>query len=246
MSETGNTTMQFLVGTSGYSVKEWKGSFYPPKIAADEMLGFYAERFSTVEINNTFYRMPRASVLESWAAQTPEGFRFVLKVPQGITHRKRLKEIDEPVAYLLENASLLGKKLGALLCQLPPNFKKDMGRLDLFLNAVSGSVPIAFEFRHDSWYDDEVYERLRVHSCTLCIADTDESEARDLVGTANWGYVRLRSEGYTDQQLRDWIAKMRAQAWQRAYVFFKHEDTGTGPQLAARFTELAREGTQAS
>jgi len=230
--------MRFFVGTSGYSYKEWKGSFYPEKLAQKEMLSYYAQRFSTVEINNTFYRMPKAGVLESWAQQVPDGFRFVLKAPQKITHFKRLKDAEEETDYLLRTAAVLEGHRGPLLFQLPPNFKKDLPRLEPFLNLVGGT-PAAFEFRHESWFDDEVFECLRKNSCALCVADIDDSPCADLVNTAGWGYVRLRREDYTDEYLREWIERLRSQGWDEAYVFFKHEDAGIGPKLAARFLELA-------
>lgn len=231
--------MHFFVGTSGYSYKGWKGGFYPEKLPQKEMLSYYAQRFSTVEINNTFYRMPKQSVLESWAQQVPESFRFVLKAPQTITHRKRLAGAEEATDYFLRAASALLGRQGPILFQLPPNLKKDLRRLESFLELVSGRGASAFEFRHASWLDDGVFDVLRANSCALCVADTDENPVNNLISTADWGYVRLRSEGYSDQQLAQWIEKIRLQGWNEAYVFFKHEDTGTAPKLAARFLELA-------
>ena len=231
--------MHLFVGTSGYSYKEWKGSFYPAKLPQKDMLNYYAQRFSTVEINNTFYRMPKADVLESWATQVPDGFRFVLKARQTITHFRRLKDAQEPTDMLLSVAAALGQHQGPLLFQLPPNFKKDVPRLADFLELIGNRAQVAFEFRHESWFDDEVYDCLRAHACALCIADTDERPAADLVSTARWGYVRLRSEGYSDEQLSQWVERITARGWDEAYVFFKHEDAGIGPMLAARFLELA-------
>jgi len=231
--------MRFFVGTSGYSYKEWKGNFYPEKLPQKEMLSYYAQRFSTVEINNTFYRMPSASVVESWAHQTPDSFRFVLKAPQTITHRKRLKGAEEATDNLLRVAAVLKERQGPLLFQLPPNLKKDLARLEHFLSFIAGKTAAAFEFRHASWLDDEVYDCLRAHSCALCANDMDDAPSPDLVSTADWGYLRLRREGYTDESLGEWIAKLRSHDWNEAYVCFKHEDTGTGPKLAARFLELA-------
>jgi uncharacterized protein YecE (DUF72 family) len=230
--------MRFFVGTSGFSYKEWKGSFYPEKLPQKEMLGYYAARLSAVEINNTFYRMPKSSVIESWAAQVPDGFRFVLKASQRITHFMRLKNAEEPTAYLLRAASVLGQKRGPLLFQLPPNLKKDVATLQAFLECLDG-CPAAFEFRHESWFDEAVFEALRACSCALCHADVDDGDsAHDLVSTADWGYVRLRRESYTDEDLQRWVERFRAQRWNEAYVFFKHEDAATGPMLAARFVEL--------
>jgi uncharacterized protein YecE (DUF72 family) len=231
-------TMQFFVGTSGYSYKEWKGSFYPEKMPAKEMLGFYAGRFSTVEINNTFYRMPAPSVLESWASQVPENFRFVLKAPQAITHFKRLKDIQDPTERFLQVASVLKARLGPLLFQLPPNFKKDLPRLEGFLDLIPLGAAVALEFRHDSWFDDEVYSRMRTKSCALCVADSEDLPSPELVNTARWGMLRLRREAYTKPRLVEWIEKARSQNWDETYVFFKHEDSGTAPKFATQFLEL--------
>ncbi|MBI2826150.1 MAG: DUF72 domain-containing protein [Planctomycetia bacterium] len=231
--------MRFFVGTSGYSYKEWKGSFYPEKLPQNQMLSYYGQRFSTVEINNTFYRMPKASVLESWAGQVPEGFRFVLKASQRITHHRRLKDAVDETDYLLRTARVLERRLGPLLFQLPPDFKKDLPRLEAFLGLIDVETQAAFEFRHESWFDDEVFDCLRKNSCALCIGDVDDTPSSDLVKTAGFGYVRLRREAYNDQDLGEWIKRLRSEGWDEAYVFFKHEDAGAGPKLAARFLELA-------
>jgi uncharacterized protein YecE (DUF72 family) len=231
--------MRFFVGTSGYSYKEWKGTFYPEKLPQKEMLSYYAQRFSTVEVNNTFYRMPSVSVVQTWAQQVPDSFRFVLKVPQTITHHKRLKNAEEDTDYLLRTAAELKERQGPLLFQLPPNLKKDLPRLEAFLRFLGNRTPSAFEFRHESWFDDEVFDCLRANSCALCVADTDDFAHADLISTAGWGYMRLRREVYTDESLGEWIEKLRSQDWDEAYVFFRHEDAGTGPKLAARFLELA-------
>lgn len=231
--------MRFFAGTSGYSYKEWKGSFYPEKLPLNQMLGYYAQHFSTVEINNTFYRMPKTSVIESWAAQVPDGFRFVLKASQRITHFKRLKEAEEPTEYLFRAAAALKDRRGPILFQLPGNFKKDVSRLAAFLDLLETGTQAAFEFRHESWFDGEAFDCLRKKSCALCVADAEDTPRSDLVQTAGWGYVRLRRESYTDKELCEWIKKLSSQGWDEAYVFFKHEDAGTGPQLAARFLKLA-------
>jgi uncharacterized protein YecE (DUF72 family) len=229
--------MQVLVGTSGYAYKEWRGSFYPQDLKDAEMLRFYGERFPTVEINNTFYRMPKASVLAGWAQQVPPAFVFVLKGSQRITHMKRLKDAQEPLAYLLETALTLGPQLGPLLFQLPPYFKKDLARLRDFLALVPEGRAVAFEFRHESWLDEETYDALRGKNAAFVSADTDESgeAGAPVVPTADWGYLRLRRCDYTDAHLAAWSDRIRAQPWQRAFVFFKHEEAGTGPALAARF-----------
>jgi len=231
--------MQFFVGTSGYSYKEWKGSFYPEKLPQKEMLSYYGGRLSTVEINNTFYRMPKTAVLQTWAEQVPDDFRFVLKASQRITHQKRLKDVEDETDYLLSTASVLEQRLGAVLFQLPPFLKKDVPRLTEFLHLLPTTTRCAFEFRHDSWFDDEVYDVLRSKSCALCLADVDDADPPELVSTANFGYVRLRRPSYTKPALKKWLAKLQAQPWDDAYVFFKHEDEGTGPKLATQFREMS-------
>jgi uncharacterized protein YecE (DUF72 family) len=231
--------MKFLVGTSGYAYKEWKGSFYPEKLPQKEMLAHYATQFSAVEINYTFRRLPGPSVVESWAQQAPASFRFVLKARQVITHFKRLQNAEKETDDFLRIASILQERQGPILFQLPPNFKKDVARLAAFLGHIQGRAQAAFEFRHPSWFDADVYDCLREHGSALCVADAEDLPATDLVRTANWGYLRLREEGYTDKNLRKWIEKIRSQGWDEVYVFFKHEDAGTGPKLATRFLELA-------
>jgi len=225
------------VGTSGYSYKEWVGSFYPPKHPATRMLRYYGERFDTVEVNNTFYRAPTAGLLEKWSSEVPAGFRFVLKAPKRITHDRKLADVDDAVANLLEVSRTLAEKRGPFLFQLPPTFKKDRQRLEDFLVRL-GSAPAALEFRHPSWFDEEVYGVLRARGVALCLADTEETEP-PLVTTASWGYLRLRRPDYGDVELQTWIERARAQGWEEAFVFFKHEDEGKGPALAARFRELA-------
>jgi uncharacterized protein YecE (DUF72 family) len=232
--------MELLAGTSGYSYKEWKGNFYPEKLAADAMLRYYAERFPTVEINNTFYRMPAEGMLARWAAEVPDGFAFTLKAPQRITHQKRLKEAEGDVVEFLRRAAALGSKLGPLLFQLPPFFKKDLAVLGDFLAHLPPGRQIAFEFRNASWGDDAVYEMLRARGFMLCAADADKGDPAPLVATAGSGYLRLRREAYSDADLNDWVQRIAAQPWTRAYVYFKHEDEGAGPKFAARFAELWR------
>jgi len=232
--------MQLLVGTSGYSYKEWKGSFYPEKISAGEMLRFYAGHFRTVEINNTFYRMPDEAVLARWSEEVPGEFAFSLKAPQRISHQKRLREAESDVAEFLRRAAVMGSKLGPVLFQLPPFLRKDVPRLRDFLALVPADSRVAFEFRHDSWLDDSVYEALRAHSTMLCIADKDEGET-PLVATAGSGYVRLRRAQYDDAQLRAWVEQIAAQPWDRVYVYFKHEDAGLGAKFGLRFDQLWKE-----
>ena len=232
--------MQFFVGTSGYSYPKWKGSLYPEKLPQSQMLSYYAERFGAVEINNTFYKMPSASDVKSWASQVPPNFRFAIKAPQTITHFKRLKDAAEPTEQLFRMAGELKARLGPGLFGLPPNFKKDLPRLRTFLKLVPRNRQVAFEFRHESWFDGETFDCLRERRCALCIADAAELPRTKLSDTAGWGYIRLRRKNYTRKSLVDWIKKMRAMPWNEAYVFFKHEDTGTGPKFAVRFLELAK------
>jgi uncharacterized protein YecE (DUF72 family) len=229
--------VHLLTGTSGFAYREWKGSFYPEDLPASAMLRYYASQFSSVEINNTFYRMPAADTLAQWAADVPDDFTFVLKASQTITHRKRLKDVAEPVAYFFNAAAALGKKLGPVLVQLPPNMKRDVDRLNEFLPLIPEGRQVALEFRHESWFDDAVFDALRARRAALCIAHTDDLET-PFVATADWGYLRLRQVAYADATLLDWVRRVQAQDWSRVFVFFKHEDEGTGPRLAARFREL--------
>jgi uncharacterized protein YecE (DUF72 family) len=223
--------MQLLAGTSGYSFKEWLGHFYPEKLPASEMLRYYAERLGTVEINNTFYRMPEPAVLERWCTEVPESFAFTLKVRKRITHDKRLKEAGDDVAEFLRRAAALGGHLGALLFQLPPFLKKDVPRLRDFLAELPPGTPAAFEFRHVSWLDDEVYALLRERDVMLCIADTDEGDTPFVV-TSNRAYVRLRRTHYEDAELRVWAERIAAHRVPLTYVYFMHEDDALGTRFA--------------
>jgi uncharacterized protein YecE (DUF72 family) len=233
--------MRVAVGTSGFAYKEWKGSFYPSDLKADDFLRFYASRLHAVEINNTFYRMPTEKLLVSWTGQVPEDFTFVLKASQRITHRKRLKECGEELQYFLRTANTLGAKLGPTLFQLPPNLKKDLPRLQDFLTLLPTASRAAFEFRHPSWFDEEVYGLLRVHGAALVAAEADPEDsavATTFVPTADWGYLRLRRKAYDRAALAAWAARIREAGWDEAFVFFKHEDGATGPRLAAEFMEV--------
>ena len=229
--------MKISVGTSGYSYKEWKGTFYPDDLSAAKMLPYYAGRFDTVEINNTFYRMPDEKTVAKWGEQVPDGFCFAIKAPQRITHQKKLVAASEDVARLVEVASSLGAKLGPLLFQLPPYFRKDSLKLREFLAVVPAGPQVAFEFRHPSWFDEEIYSILRQRDCALCLADTDEvADPQSLVvATATWGYLRLRRTEYAEGQLGAWARRVLAQSWEQAYVFLKHEDEGKGPKFAVEF-----------
>ncbi len=209
------------------------------------MLAYYVERFTTVEINATFYRMPNEKTVAGWASTAPAGFTYVLKAPQRITHFARLHGVDEPLRYFCDSARSLGDKLGPLLFQLPPNFKKATDRLGELLSILPNGFRVAFEFRHESWFDDEVYTLLRSHNASLCIADTEEGTT-PAVATADFGYLRLRAVEYSDDDLQRWIATIDrvGSGWSEAYVFFKHEDSGTGPALARRFVALREGSTQ--
>jgi uncharacterized protein YecE (DUF72 family) len=246
-------------GTSGYAYKEWKGAFYPEKIKPAEMLAFYAGRLATVEINNTFYRMPKKSVLESWAAQVPGDFRFSIKASRRITHFKRLKETDEETAFLVGNVAVLGDRLGVVLFQLPPNLRCDLERLDRFLALLPEGLPAAFEFRHESWRDGAVHERLHARDFAVVTVDGldggdeegDEAGGADPSGStaarpefvagATWGYLRLRRPDYDRAALADWALDIARMGWREAFVYFKHEDEAAGPRMAADFLVVAAE-----
>ncbi len=235
--------MNLYVGTSGYSYKEWKGSFYPEKIPAKEMLSYYAGRLSTVEINATFYRMPQKSMLENWKEQVPPTFRFSLKAPQRVTHFKRLKETEEETKYFFETAEVLADQLGVVLFQLPPNMKKDLPRLESFLQQLPASPRAAFEFRHPTWFDDDVLAVLKDRNMALVVSDTDDMPTTHIDKTAEWGYLRLRRVNYSEENLNEWVERINKQQWSETFVFFKHEDEGTGPKLAAQFLQLAGRGS---
>ena len=233
----GGGTMRIRAGKSGWSYPEWKGHFYPDKLPAKQMLRFYATKFRTVEVNNTFYRMPAASVFEGWAAEVPDDFQFVIKASRRITHDKRLQDVADPVAFLFASADALGGKLGPFLFQLPPFVKKDLPRLEAFLELVPPARRVALEFRHASWFEDDVFAALRARNAALCIADTGEADDAPFVPTADWGYLRLRRVAYAEGEVEGWADRVQAAPWTDAFVFFKHEDEGTGPRLAAQFLE---------
>jgi uncharacterized protein YecE (DUF72 family) len=232
--------MKLHVGTSGYSYKEWKGNFYPEDLPAKEMLAYYSQRLPAVEINNTFYRLPQPGMIENWKEQVPKSFRFSIKASQRITHIKRINNVADETKYLLETVALLEDRLGVVLFQLPPNMKKDTARLGAFLDLLPAATRTAFEFRHETWFDAEVFELLSAKNCALVVSDTDEKPLTEIISTAKWGYLRLRREAYNEDDLVEWMARVQAQKWKDAFVFFKHEDEGVGPKLAAQFLELAK------
>jgi uncharacterized protein YecE (DUF72 family) len=229
--------MQVRVGTSGYQYAFWRGHFYSEGCKQAGMLAEFGARLPTVEINNTFYRMPKREVVARWASQVPEDFRFAIKATRRITHIKRLKDVAEDTGYLFDVVQALEGKLACVLFQLPPNLKKDLQRLDPFLAALPAGARAAMEFRHESWFDDEVYARLRAREVALCISDEGEGErATPFVATAGFGYLRLRREVYSEEELAQVAAQVKAQAWSDAYAYFKHEQDA--PELAARLQKL--------
>jgi uncharacterized protein YecE (DUF72 family) len=223
--------MAVRVGTSGYNYPEWRGSFYPSGFPTARMLAYYAERFDTVEINYSFYRMPSPKTVAGWVAETPAGFTFALKAPRRITHDARLRDVAEPLRYFLEVAQGLGPKLGPLLFQLPPTFRKDLDRLGEWLLLLPRDLRVALEVRHASWLGDDVYDALRRRNVALCIADSEE-RTTPVVATAGFGYLRLRDQAYADDALAAWSRTARRAEWPDAFVYFKHEESGTGPALA--------------
>ena len=234
--------MRVLVGTSGYSYKEWKGSFYPRDLKPAEMLRYYAARLKTVEINNTFYRMPSRKLLSGWAEQVPAGFSFAIKAPRRITHQKKLTDVGEETATLAEVASELGDKLGPTLFQLPPWLRKDASLLEGFLSELPPGLRAAVEFRSSTWYDETVYDLLRARDVALVLSDMDDKEEPELLTTASHGYLRLRRSTYDEAALMRWADRVTEQSWDSAHVFFKHEDEGAAPRMAAEFTATLRGG----
>jgi uncharacterized protein YecE (DUF72 family) len=230
--------VKILAGTSGYAFKEWKGNFYPTELKDDGFLGYYATKFPTVEINNTFYRLPKENVLMEWAAQVPQNFTFALKASQRITHHARLKEeAADTVDFLLRNTAKLGDRLGPILFQLPPNLKKDVNRFRGFLGLLPSDRRYVFEFRHESWFDDEVFDAMRERDIAMCVAEQDDFKC-PVVCTATWGYLRLHKLDYQAGELTDWAKCVSSQQWKDAYVFFKHDETengGSGPPAVSTF-----------
>jgi uncharacterized protein YecE (DUF72 family) len=223
--------VRVLIGTSGFSYAEWKGNFYPADIKNDAMLRYYAERLPTVEINNTFYRMPSKTVVAHWAEQVPPGFTFALKASQRITHQKKLEGVADSVSFFFDVASVLGERLGPTLFQLPPFMKKDVPQLQAFLALLPKGKRAAIEFRHKSWFEDDVFAALRAAGAALCISESEQLET-PLVATADWSFLRLRRAVYADSEIQAWAERIKGQSWGDVFVYFKHEDEGRGPKFA--------------
>jgi uncharacterized protein YecE (DUF72 family) len=237
--------MKFWIGTSGFQYAEWKGNFYPEDLPAAKMLPFYAERLSTTEINYTFHRIPAPKTIDNWKQLTPKNFRFALKAPQKITHWSKLRDCADTLDYFCKVVNGLGERLGPVLFQLPPSFKKDTDVLNSFLRELP-SMRAAFEFRHDSWFNDEIFGLLKSRNIALCIADT-ENLATPKVATANYGYLRLRREDYNKIDIEHWADFARAQqGWDEVFIYFKHEEAGIGPKLATQMMDLLEQNRQSS
>jgi len=232
-------TTRLLAGASGYAFKEWKGNFYPEKIKPEDMLAYYAERLPTVEINNTFYRMPGVDMLKAWVAATPESFRFAIKASRRITHLARLKPeaAADSTAFLYRNLAALGEKRGPVLFQAPPNLKKDLPRLEAFLSLLPDDHRAAFEFRNETWFSEDVYQALKAAGASLCLSEREDNAPPPLVETAPWGYVRLRLETYSDDDLRAWARRLEETSWRPVHIYFMHEPTA--PAYARTLMQFA-------
>ncbi len=229
--------MRVRIGTSGFSYKAWKGVFYPEKIKNDAMLAYYGERLDTVEINNTFHRMPRVELLETWAGKVPEDFSFVLKAPRRISHKKGFEDVAEPLEMFAANAGTLGSRLGPALFQFPPWFKQDFEILARLTSGIPDGFRCAMEFRHESWFDDATYDFLSERRLALVVSDQKVAQP-PVVKTAPFGYFRFRQDGYSDEEMTAWAATLKQTGWDEVYVFYKHEDEGAAPKMAARFREV--------
>ncbi len=227
------------VGTSGFQYPEWKGKFYPEDLPASKMLGYYAEHFRTTEVNYSFRRIPSEKAIENWSKSTPDGFRFSFKAPQKVTHFAKLRDCEEVVNVFFEALAPMGEKLGSVLFQLPPSFKKDIGVLREFLSILPGKMRPAFEFRHESWFGEEIFDALNEANAALCVAE-DEDLSTPFVATANFGYLRPRREDYTKQDIGKWAKSIEAQRekWSDAYIYFKHEEQCVGPKYAVQMQGL--------
>ena len=231
--------MNIWIGTSGFQYAEWKGNFYPEDLSAAKMLPYYAERLNTTEINYTFHRIPAAKTIENWNKLTAANFRFALKAPQKITHWSKLRDCADTMRYFYDVVSGLGEKLGPVLFQLPPNFKKDTMLLADFVNGFPDGMQAAFEFRHESWFGDDVWEIFKSRNVALCIAETEDFATPKVV-TADYGYLRLRRADYTKIDIERWAEFVREQnaGWKDAFVYFKHEEAGAGPKFARQMMEI--------
>ena len=232
---------EYLVGTSGYNYPEWRGSFYPEDLSDKQMLGFYGGHFSSVDLNSTFYRMPTNRILANWAREVPEGFRFALKVPREITHDQRLRGVEDTLASFCEIARTLGPKLGPLLFQLPPDMKKDVELLEVFLHDLPTGLKPVVEFRHASWLSADTYEVLKRFGVALCVADSD-ARTTPLEVTTSFGYLRLRRNDYDEAALRSWVERIAGTPWNEVFIYFKPEERGAGPAYAAQLAALLDEG----
>ena len=230
--------MHIHAGTSGYAYKEWKPGFYPQELPGTGMLRYYAERLGTVEINNTFYRMPAKKVLQAWGQEVPPEFRFAVKATRRVTHFRRLRDVGNELDFLFGNLAALGGKLGPVLFQLPPNFARDLPLLQDFLAQLPPPLQCVLEFRDASWFDDAVYAALGDSGVALCAMEEDDVEAL-VQPTARFGYFRLRRASYVAEDLQAWAARIRAQPWEEAFVYFKHDTAA--PQIALEFVRLLRQ-----
>jgi uncharacterized protein YecE (DUF72 family) len=231
--------MALYAGASGFAYKEWRGSFYPEDLKEAAFLEYYASKLPAVEINNTFYRLPNMATLSGWAERAPPTFRFVIKASRQITHIRRLKDVEQPTGFLFRSLEVLGERLGAVLFQLPPFQRKNLERLEAFLALLPAGRRVAFEFRHESWFDDEVFDRLRAKGIALCINDVEkEEQASPFVATADWDYLRLRQPAYPKKAMRAWLKRIAGETWNDTFVFFKHEDAGIGPKQARELLDL--------
>jgi uncharacterized protein YecE (DUF72 family) len=229
--------MSIWIGTSGFQYKEWKGNFYPEDLPAAKMLPYYAERLSTTEINYTFHRIPSAKTIENWNKLTPAKFRFALKAPQKITHWAKLRDCADTMRFFFAVVSALGEKLGPILFQLAPNFKKDAVLLADFVNGFPPGLRAAFEFRHESWFDDAIWEIFKARNVALCFNETADFAAPK-IATADYGYLRLRREDYAKIDIERWAQSVREQTWKDTFVYFKHEEAGAGPKFARQMMDL--------
>jgi len=234
--------MQIFTGTSGFSYPEWCGRFYPEALPGAQMLRYYATRLATVEINNTFYRMPNQDTVAGWRDEVPDSFCFAVKASRRITHQKKLMAVSDDVAHLFAVVDVLGQKLGPVLFQTPPFLKKDLAVLRDFLAALPAGRKSAMEFRHPSWFSDDVYSTLSEANVALVGGDLEEAEkSPPLVATADFGYLRLRRLDYDPKTIADWGARIGAQGWQSAYAYLKHEVLGPLFAEALRATLDGRE-----